>query len=297
MPSSIAISAKVFAVILAFNHIEDTRECLQSFISATQGINIELLLVDNGSSDFTQEIVQKEFPQVNVLRSDKNLGVAGGYNLGIVYSHKMGADFILIANNDISIDREMIKQLVSFMEGMPSAGIAMPKIFHYYGDRSRLWTIGAYWRKFPPSVKMMEYNRLDIGKYKEPVHIEYAPSCCYLIRGKVVDQIGGFDPEYFFYFDDWDYCVRVRNCGYTIWMVPTAQMWHKVSVSTQKSDRPFTWWKYMGQSAFRFYTKYHTKLEFILFIIWFFIREIIKIKPLRSLGFISGVWNEYNRNS
>ena len=164
MPSSVTTSAKVFAVVLAFNHVEDTRECLNSFISAAQEMDFQMILVDNGSSDATQEIVGTEFPQVYVLRSEKNLGVAGGYNLGIKYAHDNGADYILIANNDISIDRKMIKHLVRFMNDQPSAGIAMPKIYHYYGDRSRLWMIGAYWRKFPPSIKMMEYNGLDSAK-------------------------------------------------------------------------------------------------------------------------------------
>jgi len=282
---------KITVVVLAWNHFDDTRECLQSLL-ASEGVNPQVLVVDNGSSDGTSQKVRAEFPGVEILRSETNLGVSGGYNLGIRRAMQAGADYILIANNDIAVDPGMLLGLVQRLQADPGAGIAMPKIYHYYGDRTRVWTIGARWRSFPPTVKLMAYNAPDRPAYQVLRRIEYAPSCCYLLRRQVVERVGLFDEGYFFYFDDWDYSARVNRAGYTIWLAPGAKMWHKVSLSTQKSDKPFQWWQYMGRSAYRFYSKYCSKPQLVLFSAWFFIREAVKLKPLRSLAYLQGVFQE-----
>ena len=282
---------KIFVVILAWNHYEDTQECLRSFLDS-EGVNLEIILVDNGSTDGTGDKIKSEFPAVSIVRSEKNLGVSGGYNLGIQHAVQSGAEYVLIANNDISVHPRMVLNLVTTLLGDSRIGIAMPKIYHYYGDRTRVWTIGGRWRKFPPTVKLMAYNAPDRPAYQVLRRIDYAPSCCYLLRREVVAQVGLFDEGYFFYFDDWDYSARVYQAGYSIWLVPDAKMWHKVSLSTQKSDKPFQWWQYMGRSAYRFYSKYCTKLQLILFSAWFFIREALKLKPWRSIAYLTGVFQE-----
>jgi GT2 family glycosyltransferase len=282
----------LFIVVLAWNHIEDTRECLKSFAQSA-AVDFRLVVIDNGSNDGTSEIIRREFPEVDIIRAETNLGVAGGYNLGIDYALNQGAQYILIANNDIAVDTMMASHLIEFLRcSNPAVGIAMPKIYHYYGNRSKIWTVGAYWRRFPPTVKMMGLNKLDQGEYTSPQSIEFAPSCCYMIRRAVAEKIGGFDSHYFFYFDDWDYSARARQAGFAIWLVPAAQMWHKVSISTQKSDKPFKWWKAMGKSAYRFYTLHYSRVQLAEFTLWYILREIIKLKPIRSAGFIAGVWEE-----
>jgi GT2 family glycosyltransferase len=281
----------IYVVVLAWNHFEDTRECLQSIL-ASEEVKLKVIVVDNGSTDGTKERLGCEFPQVHIICSARNLGVSGGYNLGIEQAMRSGADYILIANNDISVHPCMVPNLYTQMSQKPSMGIAMPKIFHYYGDRNRIWAIGGYWRPFPPTVKMLAYNAPDKAEYQIARPIDYAPSCCYLIRRSVVEKIGLFDARYFFYFDDWDYSARVTRAGFSIWFIPDAVMWHKVSLSTQKGDRPFFWWQNMGRSAFRFYTKYCTKAQLVSFSGWFFIREILKLKPRRSVAFLSGIIHE-----
>jgi len=292
MNESRSTLSTVYVIVLAWNHIDDTRECLASFCKSTWE-DMQLVVIDNGSTDGTAQIIHEEFPQVVLLRSETNLGIAGGYNLGIDYAFRQGAPFILIANNDITVDPMMVPALMDFLEHTPKAGIAMPKIYHYYGNRSRLWTVGARWRKFPPTVKMIALDQIDHGQFSSPKSIDFAPSCCYLIRRAVVEKIGGYDIGYFFYFDDWDYSARVRNAGFSIWLVPTANMWHKVSISTQKADKPFKWWKIMGQSAYRFYTRHYSGFHLICFTFWYMIREIIKLKPVRSVGFAVGVWQNW----
>jgi GT2 family glycosyltransferase len=186
------------------------------------------------------------------------------------------------------IDAAMIGQLVAALAGNRRSGMAMPKIYHYYGDRTRLWCPGAYWRRFPPTVKMIAdvpdgpaYNRLQ--------PIEFAPSCCLLISRGALEKAGRFDTGYFFYFDDWDYSIRLRRAGFTILFVPEAKLWHKVSVSTQKSDKPARWWRIMGQSTVRYYLRYTNLPTLLLFAGWFAVRETVTGKLGRVLPFLEGV--------
>lgn len=278
----------VFVIVLAWNHKEDTREALQSFLLDTYS-NKKIIVVDNASTDGTSDMIKSEFEGIEILRSEENLGVSGGYNLGIDYAVSQNADYILIANNDIIIDEMMISGLVETLEKYPNAGIAMPKIFHYYGDRTRLWCTGAHWRKFPPTVKMTDFDRKDWDMGSEPISIDFAPSCVLLLRKQAVEEIGNFDTSYFFYFDDWDFSKRSKQAGHDILFVPTARMWHKVSKSTQKSDKPAQWWNRMGKSAALYYMRYHSTIESYTFFLWFIIREILKGKPKRSISFLNGV--------
>lgn len=281
----------VDVIVLAWNHVEDTIECLESLFNSDYQ-PIRFVLVDNASTDGTSDIIQNRFSSVEVLRSEVNLGVSGGFNIGMEYAIMRGAEFILIANNDISVDPDAIRYLVADMERKPQAGIGMPKIYHYFGDRDRLWCTGARWRRFPPSVKMLGVNAHDTKKYSLPYELEYAPSCFLLIRGEVIDNIGYFDTDYFFYNDDWDYSARTRKSGYTIRFVPQAKIWHKVSISTQKSDKPAQWWHYYGRSTFRFYIMHKNLIQLAAFITWFVIREMLKGKFQRIPPFLNGIKTE-----
>jgi GT2 family glycosyltransferase len=281
-------SKLVYAIVLSWNHMEDTVECLESMTRSNYA-PIKFLLVDNASTDSTVETVRKKFPIVEIIQSEKNLGISGGYNLGMKYALEQGASYILVANNDIEIDPDMINNLVREMDTDDHIGIGMPKIYHYYGDRNRLWCTGARWRKFIPSVKMTGVDAEDNQSYNLARDIEYAPSCCLLLRRELVEAIGYFDTNYFFYNDDWDYSARARKFGFKIRFTPDAHMWHKVSVSTQKSAKPAIWWNYFGRSTVRFYKFHATRWQLGLYTAWFVVRESIKGNFDRILPFLSGI--------
>lgn len=281
----------VYVVILAWNHKEMTLECIDSFMDSVYS-NVRFLVVDNGSEDGTAEAVHEHYPNVEIVCSSTNLGVAGGYNLGIQAALERGAVHILVTNNDVEVDRDMLCRLVDILKSYPDVGMVMPKIYHYYGDRSRLWCTGARWRHFPPSVKMMGTGVKDSDRWSKLREIKYAPSCTLLIRGRVLQEIGGFDENYFFYNDDWDFSARLYEAGYKIFFVPEAKMWHKVSVSTQRSDKSAYWWKVLGRSTVRYYRKHSNHAALFIYAGWFVVREIIKLNFRRIPHFLSGFIHE-----
>lgn len=281
-------------VVLAWNHIEDTLECLTSAFAMTRQPE-HVVVADNGSTDGTPEKVAAVYSNVTVVRSSTNLGIAAGYNLGINAAAALGVSHVLVTNNDVAFAPEALASLESAAEREPGDGMFMPKIHHYYGDRTRVWCIGGRWRRFPPDVKMMAYNVPDSPRYARSFPLQYAPSCTLLISTRALAEVGAFDDGYFFYYDDWDFSARLRQAGFGIRYVHDAIIYHKVSVSTQHSDRPTQWWETMGRSSVRFYRKHSNTLSLAIMTAWFTARELAKGKPARVPAYLRGVLSAWRQ--
>jgi GT2 family glycosyltransferase len=287
---------KISVVILAWNQLNETLECIES-ITASCGIFPYIILVDNGSTDDTSSVILSHYGSlVKVIRSNINLGVSKGYNLGIKHALELGSDYIIITNNDVIFDPCMMLNLINFANRDSKIGIVSPLILNYYNPK-KIWMIGARWRKFPPTLKMIAYNETLNNNYKKPMELHYVPSCCYLITRNAISDAGLYDEGYFIYFDDWDYSVRIRQAGYTIWLCPNAIALHKISFSTKKQHKPYKWWRQMGFSASRYYRKHHGKVEQIFGLGWMMTREIIKLNPIEAINFFLGITDEIIKNS
>jgi hypothetical protein len=251
---------KVFAVVLAYNNSHDTLECLASLL-ASDYHDLRIVLVDNGSTDGTPELVRERFPKVHVIENNYNIGVPAGYNVGFSYALNAGADYILMLNNDTIVAPDMVTVLVQAGDADPQIGILMPKVL-YYNEQNRIWAIGGRYRRFPPAIVM------DKGKedtLEIPRFIEYAPSCGLLISRRAFELAGLFDPGYFFLFDDWDFSERVRAHGLRIRYIPQARMWHKVSRTTKGPQSPL-FWRTFGESSVRFYRRHGRPVWLSVFI-------------------------------
>jgi len=243
----------IYAVILTFNHVQDTIECLESLSKMdAAAVDLNILIVDNGSSDGTPEIVHERFPQVEIIETGRNLGVPWGYNVGFSHALRAGADYILMLNNDTTVAPDMLTHLVQAGEADPQAGILAPKVL-YYDEPDRIWAAGGRYRAFPPAIIILGQDKPD-ERHNEPQYLEYALSCGLLIHRRAFEQAGLFDPGYFFQFDDWDFSQRVRAHGLHIQFVPEARMWHKVSRTTRQHKELF--WRVWGESSIRYYRRH-----------------------------------------
>ncbi len=245
---------EVAVVVLAYNNYADTEECLRSVLTLDYPA-LSIWLVDNGSQDRTAQRVPETFPGVRVVQTGRNLGVAGGFNAGIVPALQAGADYVFILNNDTVVERDLIRILVQEAQAHPEYGVLMPKIL-YYGARDRIWSIGARYRRFPPAIVMIGLDRPDGPPYDKPRLLDYAPTCGLLIPRVVWERVGLLDDGYFFFYDDWDFSVRVREAGYRIAYVPQARFYHKVSRTIQHKGRPPFFWRTWGRSGARFYRRH-----------------------------------------
>ncbi len=280
-------SPLVHVVILAWNQKRDTLEALDSVLAMAYP-NLRVVVADNGSTDGTADDVRARNESVEVVRTERNLGIAGGYNLGIAHALRQGADYVLVMNNDVEVAPDMLSQLVSEARRNPDVGALMPKIYHYYGERTRLWNAGARWRRFPPGVKLIGINARDGPRWNQVREIPYVTSCALLLSREALERTGGFDPQYYFYQSDWDFSARLRENGLRILYVPQAHMWHKVSVSSLKGDRPARYWFTMGSGSVAFYLRHASALVLVTFAVWFTVRETLKLKWGRIAPFWAG---------
>lgn len=229
----------VCAFILNWNLKHDTAECLTSVFGSDYP-NCRVLVVDNASTDGSPEYLKHHFPDVEIIVNSTNLGVGGGFNVGVGWGLEMKADYVLLLNNDIVVDPSMITQLVACAEADDTIGIVAPKML-YYAERDRIWMLGARRRGWWPVPYRVGFRQKDKGQFSQPFDMDWVPMCAALIRRSVPQSIGLFDPEFVYGFEDLDYCRRARQACFRVICEPRARMWHKVSLSGRKDPPRFTY--------------------------------------------------------
>ncbi|WP_081752559.1 glycosyltransferase family 2 protein [Kallotenue papyrolyticum] len=287
LPSRERAQPLVCLVVLNWNGYADTHECLCSLGKLTYP-HRHIIVVDNASSDDSPVKLQAQHPEIELVRCSENLGIAAGYNRGIQKALAHGADYIVVMNNDLIVDPQVVDRMIEAQQAWPNCGIVMPKIL-YYDARDTIWSAGAYARWMPSNIVMRGKNRKDGPAYAETKPIEYAPSCCLLLTRELCQRLM-FDEQYFFYYDDWDFCLQARKLGQRIVFAAHAYVWHKVSRSTLNSPKSQRWWEVLGRSCARYHRKHHSLGLLATYVSWVALRETIK-GNLRSIPtFLRGVW-------
>lgn len=180
-------------------------------------------MVDQNSSDGTSIAIKNLFPQVRLVKSKRNLGRTGGYNLGFRYAR---GDYILCLDHDTIVHRDMLMELVNTAEGDPRIGAVGPKIY-FYDDPKRLWSFGEFISLKTGRSHSLGYNEIDKGQFEKNFIVQVYPTAI-LVKRKILNVIGGYDDIFFAVYCDSDFCIRISNAGYIIVSVPKAKIWHKV---------------------------------------------------------------------
>jgi GT2 family glycosyltransferase len=223
------MSGKVAIVLLNWNQPVDTANCLRSLRQLTCP-DREIILVDNGSADGFPEKLEKEFPEVKMIRNRTNLGFAEGNNVGIRAALQSGLPYIMLLNNDTTVEPAFLEKLVAVAEADQKIGIISPQIM-FYTERQKIWFAGG--RYIPLLRKPMHsfYSQIEQGQVKRVTETDWASGCCLLIKREVLEKIGLLDKDYFLYNEDVDLCARAKAAGYKIVVVPDARIYHKFAAS------------------------------------------------------------------
>ena len=212
---------RVVAVVLAWNGREDTLACLGSL----EGEDVEVIVVDNASQDGTADAVTG----AEVVRNERNLGYAGGMNVGIRRALELGADAVLLLNNDVEVEPGAIAALARGAEG---AGAVCPVIV-FADDPGRVWYSGA---RFDPR---RGYNGRHLTDTIEaPRETERICGAAVLMPRAALEAVGLFDEDLFAYVEDADWSLRARAEGLSLRVVPDSRVRHKVSASTGGEGSP-----------------------------------------------------------
>lgn len=263
MTDGITDYPKIFLIILNWNGKEVLKECLES-IEKIDYPNYEVIVVDNGSIDGSQKAIKEDFPYVHLIENEKNEGVAEGQNIGIRYALEKGTDYVFILNNDVTLDKNILKELLKVAESDDKIGIAGPKIY-YSEEPNKIWQVGRFvnWKK---GTCRIEGYEIDIGQYDEIKEVDFLGVI--LIKKEVIEKAGLYNPAYFAYWEDTDFCVRAHKAGFKVVYVPEAKIWHKVSYTTGKISGFFEY--YSTRNMFWFMRQYATRKQFLSFLVYFF---------------------------
>lgn len=221
----------VCIVILNWNGLTDTLACLKSLSEITYQ-NYKVVVIDNGSVQNDASEIKKQFPQLELIRNEHNLGFTGGCNQGMSAALKMGMDYVVLLNNDTIVTKDFLGQMVGFYEKEPTAGMVSPLIL--YTDRRRVWFGGGkvVWGLIKHQHKGKPIDTVKLPE--EPFKTDYVPGTALLISTKLIGEIGMLDEKYFAYYEDLDWCWRAQRQGKNAFVVPSAIIYHKKSGSTSE---------------------------------------------------------------
>jgi len=211
---------EVTIIILNYNGGEDVLACLESVMQIVHP-RCEVFVVDNGSTDGSPDRIADRFPWVKIITTGSNLGFPAGNNIGIKQS---SGEWILLLNDDVVVDREILKDLIAAAEADPQVGIAGPAIL-YYKEPEKLWSAGG-------RINLCGFTEhidkgMGLEACRSPHYVDYITGCAMLIKRAVLAKIGLLDEDYFLYFEDADYCARARRAGFKCLYVPSPTVWHK----------------------------------------------------------------------
>lgn len=227
------MSVMNFSLCIVHFHAEDhLRRFLTSVVSHPPQGSFEIIVADNGSSADKMDALQQEFPQVQWLRMDRNIGFGAALNRAV---KEAKGDFVLLANPDLMTKQGSLQQLIDFFDGHAQAGIVGPKLVFENGK------VQDSARKFPTVWSLLQHR---LG-FKEPLPdvaspVDWLVGAALLMRRDVFLKLGGFDERFFLFFEDTDLCRRVKEAGYEAWYSPDSIFVH-TEKRLSESDWPLLW--------------------------------------------------------
>lgn len=259
---------KVAIIILNWNGLEDTIECLESLQKITYP-NYEVIVVDNGSEGNDVEVLREKFGEhIHLIENDRNYGFAEGNNIGMSYaSENLNPDYVLLLNNDTTVDLNFLTELVNVAVSDPSIGIVGPKIY-YYDETDKVFSIGGKINAWTGRAPFIGWGKIDHGQFEEIREVDYVSGCALLIKQNVIKKIGLLNTEYFSYSEDAEWCVKARKVGHKIICVPKAKLWHKIASTAMRSK---LYLYYITRNRFLFMRRNFSKLQFLSSSLFFFV--------------------------
>ena len=203
--------------------------------------SIEVIVVDNASTQDEANIIEQRYPQVTIIRSKKNLGFAGGNNLGIQAAH---GKYLFFINNDTLIEvrgkrlevRDLFQPLIDRLESSPKIGAVCPKIRFTWGNNPIQYAGYTPLSKITLRNMAIGCGEEDHGQYDTPHSTPYAHGAAMMVKREIIDKVGLMPECYFLYYEELDWSMMIRRAGYNIWYEPACTIYHKESQATGQNS-------------------------------------------------------------
>lgn len=232
---------RVAIIIVVWNNYPDTQDCLRS-LETIRYPEYKIVVVDNGSTDNSGELVKNNFRDVIVLRNNENLGYTGGCNTGLSFAfNNLAANYCLILNNDtVSPCENFLEVLVNAASQHKNNGIVAPVVCDYT-DPKIVQSAGVQVNLFLGRARPNTNKSADLSCW-DAVH-----GCAFLVKKEVFEVIGGLDDQFYLYWEEIDYCLRVKESGYQIVVSPDTYLLHKSGKSIGGKGSLYTYYFYRNR--------------------------------------------------
>ncbi|ARV08958.1 hypothetical protein BTO05_04650 [Winogradskyella sp. PC-19] len=224
---------KVFTIVVTYNAMPWIDKCLQSILKSTQ--QSDIIIIDNNSKDNTLTYIATHFPQCIVLSQNKNLGFGQANNLGIKKALELRTDFVFLLNQDAYLEKNTLKNLVQLATENKDYGIISP--VHLNGEGLKL---DHWFSVFIKANRELEATILDNNKLSKIFDLPFVNAAAWLIPNQTLQKIGGFDPIFFHYREDDNYCQRLKYHGLKIGVVTNNYIRHDRENRSKKNVKPFS---------------------------------------------------------
>lgn len=217
-------------ITVNYNGLKDTCALIDSI---PFNEDMEVIVVDNGSNENEANVLQERYPYIKVIRSDKNLGFAGGNNLGIKSAK---GKYIFLVNNDTIFKEFKPQILIRRLESSPKIGMVCPKIRFAWKNNPIQFAGYTPLSSITVRNQAIGFGEEDKGQYDTPHQTPYAHGAAMMLKREVIDKVGLMPECYFLYYEELDWSMMITRAGYEIWYEPASTIYHKESQSTGQNS-------------------------------------------------------------
>jgi GT2 family glycosyltransferase len=232
-------------------------QCLNSIYKAGTRFSFEVIVVDNGSSDDSVSMLQRNFPSAILIKNEQNLGFAHANNQGLSIAH---GRYFLLLNSDTIILPNAFDMLIQTAEEHRDLGVVGPEILNMDGS------VQESWASFPSILsELVGRNfrvRTSVADTPCTYDVDWIMGACMLVRATTVANVGMLDDDFFFYAEEMDWCFRIKKNNWRIWYITNAQIYHLGGGSSHRSSLPQLCLLYKGKLLY--FQKHHGKLKTVL---------------------------------
>lgn len=269
---------KTAVVILNYNGSEFLKRFLPGVIEKSVHV-ADIIVADNNSTDDSVEFLEKEFPQVRIIKLPVNRGYAGGYNEALKH---VKAEYYVLLNSDIEVTDGWIENVTGLMDSDKNIAACQPKILSWYNKNyfEYAGAAGGYIDKYGyPFCRGRIFQSLeeDKGQYDDVREVFWASGACMFVRADVFHELGGFDADFFAHMEEIDFCWRAKNRGYKITVQPASSVYHIGGGTLPKSSARKTYLNFRNNFSL-LYKNMESGRLFVTFILRLILDGIAGIK-------------------
>jgi GT2 family glycosyltransferase len=252
-------------IIVSWNVRKLLANCLQTIDSGRGELNLEVIVVDAGSVDGSPEMLREQFAWVNLVARSDNVGFPKGNNIGI---ERARGRHIMLLNPDTEVIGDALSQMVAYLNQHLDVGVVSGMLINPDGSiqssRRRFPTFGTavfestWFEPYAPHSLIRDYYAEDLP-LDEPVDVDWLTGASLMVRHEVIDEVGLMDEAYFMYSEELDWCRRIKDAGWRIVFLPSAEIIHHVGKSSEQAivQRHINF----NKAKLRYFRKYHGRLQ------------------------------------